>query len=156
MQRRQAVIKGATVNIEDEMNIALAESYLNAAFERLSKCFFAQESQPFGVWCAAQVMAAAKLVQRADFMLLGLRGNMEYWDCVHQRLPLNGSAQAQVAIMQAFYRQLGTSSWLEMPQEHRIQHACEAFAQVKQAMQQPSSSVRYDDLIAWRRKQAGE
>ena len=131
--------KGATVNIEDETNVALAEAYLHAAFDRLSACFFAQESQQFGVWCTAQVMAAARLVQHADFVLLGLRSNMECWDRVHQ--PLNRSAQAQVAIMQGFYRQIGSRSWREMSQEDRIQHAREVFAQVKAAMQQPSSSV---------------
>jgi hypothetical protein len=131
--------KGATVNIEDETNVALAESYLHAAFDRLSACFFAQESQPFGVWCTAQVMAAARLVQHADFVLLGLRSNIECWDRVHQ--PLNRSAQAQVAIMQGFYRQIGSRSWREMSQEDRIQHAREVFAQVKAAMQQPSSVV---------------
>jgi hypothetical protein len=127
------------MNIEDEAAVALAESYLHAAFERLSKCFFAQESQPFGVWCTAQVMAAARLVQHADFVLLGLRSNMECWDRVHQ--PLNRSAQAQVAIMKGFYRQIGSRSWREMSEEDRIQNAREVFAQVKQAMQQPSNVV---------------
>jgi hypothetical protein len=129
------------MNIEDEMKVVLAESYLNAAFERLSACFFAEERFGFSAYCTAQVMAAARLVQHADFVLLGLRSNMECWDRVHHRLPLNGSAEAQVAIMQGFYRQIGSRSWLEMRQEDRIQHAREVFAQVKAAMQQPSSVV---------------
>lgn len=127
------------VNIEDETNVALAESYLNAAFERLSKCFYSEERFGFSAYCTAQTLAAARLVQHADFVLLGLRSNMECWDRVHQ--PLNRSAQAQVAIMQVFYRQIGTRSWREMSQEDRIQHAREVFAQVKAAMQQPSSVV---------------
>jgi len=126
--------KGTTVNIEDETNVALAESYLNAAFERLSKCFYAEERFGFSAYCTAQVLAAAKLVRCAD-----VRSEPHIWDRVHQ--PLNRSAQAQVAIMQGFYRQIGSRSWREMSQEDRIQHAREVFAQVKQAMQQPSSSV---------------
>lgn len=127
------------MNIDDETNVALAESYLHAAFERLGKCFYAEERFGFSAYCTAQTLAAARLVQHADFVLLGLRSNMECWDRVHQ--PLNRSAQAQVAIMQGFYRQIGSRSWREMSQEDRIQNAREVFAQVKQAMQQPSNVV---------------
>ncbi len=122
------------MNIEDETNVALAESYLNAAFERLSKCFYAEERFGFSAYCTAQLLAAAKLVRCAD-----VRSEPHIWDRVYQ--PLNRSAQAQVAIMQGFYRQIGTRSWREISQEDRIHHAREVFAQVKQAMQQPSSSV---------------
>lgn len=135
------VKEGMTVNIDDETNVALAEAYLHAAFERLGKCFYAEERFGFSAYCTAQTLAAARLVQHADFVLLGLRSNMECWDRVHQCLPLNGSAGAQVAIMQGFYRQIGSRSWREKSQEDRIQHAREVFAQVKAAMQQPSSVV---------------
>jgi len=127
------------MNIEDGTNVALAESYLHAAFERLSKCFYSEERFGFSAYCTAQVLAAAKLVRCADEACLCLRSKPDIWDRVHQSL--NRSAHAQVAIMQVFYRQLGTRSWLEMPQEDRIQHTREVFAQVKQAMQQPPSSV---------------
>jgi len=127
------------VDIEDEKTVILAESYLNAAFECLSRCFFAQESQPFGAYCTAQMMAAAKLVQNADSVLLGLRSKMECWDRVHQGL--SRSAAAQVAILQVFYRQLASRSWREMRQEDRIRHTHEVFGQIRHAMQKASSVV---------------
>lgn len=129
------------MNIEDEKTVILAESYLNAAFDCLGKCFFAQESRPFGEYCTVQMMAAAKLVQNADSVLLGLysKSKLECWDRVQQGL--SRSAKSQVAFLQQYYRQLASRSWREMGQEDQIRHTHEVFGQIKHAMQKPSSVV---------------